>query len=184
MYVSPCVVVLGFRCGLVISNEENLTVTFHQILPPQEIHIGFSTTDALLSRAIRAIRREPVSHAWILHRAYGGMCVMESEWRGFRVVDFDFFRSENRICDVVQVTERMKKLGLDPQERVDAMRKELGDKYDVRSLFGFVIPGLVRGQSPRQLFCAEACVRFAPQLFPGADPERTSPWELHKLLTA
>lgn len=156
--------------------------------------IGFSTPRAfsLASLAIRLRTRQPgvtlrdtPSHTWLRHEAYNGTYVMESEWRGFRVISYEHFQQDNRVIAEVNVEPLLEKLGVDPWERVSGMAAWLGDSYDWRSLLAFLLPVLARGQSPRALLCSEAVVRGFPELFPGVNPERATPAELMvKLLKA
>ena len=61
--------------------------------------IGFSTTDALLSRLIRRLTRSKVSHAWLVYHDvdFDREMVMEAVGAGFRIVPLDKFARHNRI---------------------------------------------------------------------------------------
>jgi hypothetical protein len=149
------------------------------------VAIGFSTTQKLSSRLIRWRTRQPglpaketPSHAWILHEAYGGQYVMSAEWNGFVVVSYEQFRADNRIIEVVPVVERMAFIGVDARVRVFEVAEWLGTNYDWAGLLRFVVPRLIRGQSPKALLCSEAAARAFKELFPGMDPERSSPSSL------
>lgn len=146
------------------------------------IAIGFSTTDKLLSRLIRwktsipeLKPEETPSHVWILHDAYGSEYVMQAEWYGFGVISFEHFKKTNRVIDVISVSDMLAWRNVDARARVFEAAEWLGDGYDFWHMLGFVLPALAHGDSPKQLMCSEAVVRFAPELFPGVNPERASP---------
>jgi hypothetical protein len=149
------------------------------------VAIGFSTTDAWTSRAIRYFTRdaalkpeESPSHAWLLHEAYGSLYVMEAEWRGFRVISYDYFKTQNRVIETHSVVDLLANKGINVRSRVFEMAERLGDAYDWVHFFTFLWPMLSTGQSTKTLLCSEAIVRFAPELFPGVDPERARPSQL------
>lgn len=107
---------------------------------------------------------------------------MEAEWRGFRVISYEQFKRGNRIIDVVPVVDRLAFLGVDARSRVFKAAEWLGDVYDWTGIFRFMVPKLVRGQSPRALLCSEAVVRAFHDLFPGVNPETASPASLLSFL--
>jgi hypothetical protein len=142
----------------------------------------FSTTSAITSAVIRWKTGDPCSHASVLHDAYGGLFVMEAEWRGFRLVPWKFFQERNRIVAVVSLDGLLQAMGIDPRERVNFAASWLGDEYGWAELFGQVVPALLRFSSPKALLCSEVLVRLAPELFPGVDPERSDPGMLRRQL--
>jgi hypothetical protein len=142
--------------------------------------IGFSTTNGLISRLIRWWDKSSVSHAWILVEAFGGQYVMEAECRGFRLVSYAHFQETSRIVYVHELDDCVS-----TKEAVNRAAEWLGDSYDYRGLFKFLLRSLKfwRGIStPKKMFCSEAVVRFAPELFPGVDPEWATPKQLMQIL--
>ncbi|OHD18498.1 MAG: hypothetical protein A2Y38_13845 [Spirochaetes bacterium GWB1_59_5] len=144
------------------------------------IGVGFSSTDAFLSRAIRAFSRDPglpdkeqPSHMWILHDAYGTECVMGEEWTGFGVVTYKWFAKRNRIIHVIPAQPTLSRIHVDARARVDAAAEFLGDGYDFIGLLGHVFKALRHLKSPKRMICQEAVQRFFPELF----PSRLGLWE-------
>jgi hypothetical protein len=147
-----------------------------------EVSIGFSTTNSLISRAIRAFTGESVSHSWILHEAYGGQYVMQAEWSGFQVVSWSHFRAKNKVVEVVPVSQVLATRGIDARARVMGMAEYLGDAYDFWAMLAHLIPPLIRLASPTALICTEAIVRCFPELFPNVNPEKATPGQLRSIL--
>lgn len=149
------------------------------------VAIGFSTSSSSISTAIRwktkvpeLSKKEMPSHAWILHEAYGDEYVMQAEWTGFGVISYSHFKKENTILQVIPIAEKMALFGVDARARVCEAAEWLGDSYDWWSLLRFVVPKLIRGDSPKALLCTEAVVRAFPELFPGMGPEGKSAAQL------
>jgi hypothetical protein len=144
------------------------------------VAVGFSTTNAPISRLIRLVTREPVTHAWILHEAYGSNYVMEASlFAGFRVVSYQWFRKHNQVFHVEPVAERLQFIGVDARARVNRVAEELGDAYDVWNFVGYVLPKLLAFRSPTKLLCTEVMIRyFVPEFCKGLDPERTTAGQL------
>ncbi len=156
--------------------------------------IGFSTTDALLSRLIRRLTRSEVSHAFLVYRDvdFDRVMVMEAVGAGFRVVPFDKFEQHNRIVEIVTPRHPI-------DEGLKAAVDWLGEAYDTSGLIGMGLLLLFRGlrrrtrrlrnliASPRALFCSEAVARACRACaYPGFDrePETTTPQDLYAFFQA
>ena len=156
--------------------------------------IGFSTTDALLSRLIRRLTRSKVSHAWLVYRDvdFDREMVMEAVGAGFRIVPLDKFAQHNRIVEIVTPRHPI-------DEGLKAAVDWLGEGYDARGLVGMGLLLLVRAlrrrtrrvrnlfASRRALFCSEAVARACrASAYPGfdRDPETTSPQDLYAFFEA
>ncbi len=156
--------------------------------------IGFSTTDALLSRLIRRLTRSSVSHAWLVYRDvdFDREMVMEAVGAGFRIVPLDKFAQHNRIVEIVTPRHPI-------DEGLKAAVDWLGEGYDAKGLVGMALLLLLRAfrrrtrrarnliASPRALFCSEAVARACRACaYPGfeRDPETTSPQDLYAFFQA
>jgi hypothetical protein len=156
--------------------------------------IGFSTTDALLSRLIRRLTRSRVSHAWLVYRDvdFDREMVMEAVGAGFRIVPLDKFARHNRIVEIVTPRYSI-------DEGLKAAVDWLGEGYDRRGLVGMALLLLFRAlrrrtrgvrnliASPRALFCSEAVARACRASgYPGfeRDPETTTPQDLYAFFQA
>jgi hypothetical protein len=157
--------------------------------PLEPTRIGFSTTDHLSSRMIRALSGSEVSHAFLVYRDadFDRDMVMEAVAQGFRIVPFDKFQRQNRVVALYAPRHPI-------DEGLRAAVDWLGDEYDVGGLFGMALVVLRRWverrvrhlrnplASSRSLFCSEAvawaCVAAG---YPGfdLDPESTSPQDLY-----
>jgi hypothetical protein len=158
--------------------------------PPLEpTRIGFSTTDHLSSRLIRALSGSEVSHAFLVYRDadFGRDMVMEAVARGFRIVPFDKFQQHNRVVALYAPLHPI-------EDGLRAAVDWLGDEYDVGGLLGMAVVALRRWlerrvrnlrnplASSRSLFCSEAVARACvASRYPGfdLDPESTSPQDLY-----
>jgi len=156
----------------------------------EPVRVGFSTTNALLSRLIRRLTRSRASHAFLVYRDvdFERDMVMEAVGNGFRIVPYDGFRRHNTV--VAEFT---------PAHPVDrGLRRAvdwLGAAYDARGLLGMALVLVVRWlrlrsrsvrlrnplAASRALFCSEAVARAC--LWSGypafdLDPESTTPQDL------
>ncbi len=154
--------------------------------------IGFSTTNALLSRIIRRLTGSKVSHAFLVYWDvdFEREMVMEAMGRGFRIVPFDKFRQHNRVVGVFTPRHSIER-GL--RRAVDW----LGADYDARGLLGMVLVLVARWftlrrrrnpfGSSRAFFCSEAVARACVwSEYPGfdLDPEATTPKDLFDFFSA
>lgn len=160
---------------------------YSQGMPP--ITIGFSTTNKLVSRAIRLITRAPCSHAWIsfADATLGFRMVMQAEWWGYEIRPWARWAAENKL--VAEFEPRGPAL-------LPALRKlarDLGSKYDfISAMWAGIAAWFSRwrkarlsirpSRTPHQLMCSEAVVRFLINAGfdfpPGVDPELVSPGDL------
>jgi hypothetical protein len=156
----------------------------------EPVRVGFSTTNAWLSRLIRKLSRSRVSHAFLVYGDvdFGRDMVMEAVGNGFRIVPYSGFEKHNTV--VAQITPAFPiEKGL--QEAVNW----LGAGYDTGGLVGMawlmvkrwfrLRARSVRTRNPlassRALFCSEAVARACLwSEYPGfdLDPESTSPQDL------
>ncbi len=160
----------------------------------EPVRIGFSTTDALLSRMVRALTRSKVSHAFLVYFDvdFDRDMVMEAVGAGFRIVPLDRFARHNRIVDVV--TPRFP-----IDEGLRAAVDWLGESYDAPGLLGMALLLAFRAlrrrtrrvrnllASRRALFCSEAVARACRACrYPGfdRDPEITTPQDLYAFFSA
>jgi hypothetical protein len=150
------------------------------------IAIGFSTSDWWISRLIRWFTNSTVSHVWILHEAYGSQYIMEATASGFRIMEYERFKRANKVIYTHNILEDFEELNIDPSTRLNNTARWLGDKYDFLGVLKFLLKPLKiwKGMStPRKLQCSEAISRhFAPELFPGLDPEWSTPELLYSAL--
>jgi hypothetical protein len=156
--------------------------------------IGFSTTNALLSRLIRRLTGSRVSHAFLVYRDvdFDREMVMEAVGAGFRIVPLDKFARHNRIVGIVT-----------PRHPIDEGLRSavdwLGEGYDAPGLVGMAVLLAVRAlrlrtrrmrnllASRRALFCSEAVARACRACaYPGfdRDPETTTPQDLYAFFEA
>ncbi len=156
--------------------------------------IGFSTTDALLSRLIRRFTRSKVSHAFLVYFDvdFDREMVMEAVGAGFRIVPLDKFAKHNRVVEIVT-----------PRHSIDEGLKTavdwLGQGYDTKGLVGMAFLLAMRALRRRtrrvrnlfasraSLFCSEAVARAClASRYPGftQDPETTSPQDLYAFFEA
>jgi len=153
-----------------------------------EVIVGFSTTDKLMSRIIRWITRGKSSHAWLrywddtlqLHM------VLQAELHGYETIPWDKWKSKNRLIAAFEPN------GKNITNGVRFIAKSLGADYDFRSA---VWTGLKRWfrkkskralHSPKKLMCSEAVVRALQhsgiECVANFDPETTSPVEIYTAL--
>jgi hypothetical protein len=153
--------------------------------------IGFSTTSAPLSRAIRWLTRAEVSHAWFLtvDPVFGVPMVWEAGLRGFLPYPARAFWARNRVVEVVEVP------GGDWERALPLMGTWLGRQYDVRGLLGGLV--VLAGRWLRRkwrnpsvgaghLFCSEVVAHLLQLAkVPGAAelcPDEVTPQELRQFL--
>ena len=156
--------------------------------------IGFSTTDALLSRLIRWLTRSKVRHAFLVYFDvdFDREMVMEAVGAGFRIVPLDKFAQHNRIVDVVTPRHPI-------DEGLKAAVDWLGESYDAPGVIGMGLLLALRAlrrrarrvrnllATRRALFCSEAVARACQAChYPGfdRDPETTSPQDLYAFFEA
>lgn len=155
--------------------------------------IGFSTTQALLSRVIRFFTRSPVSHAFLVYRDvdFEREMVMEAVGAGFRIVPLDRFEKHNTVVRIFTPRHPI-------DEGLRAAVDWLGESYDSGGLLGMALLLLARSlklrlkrrnvlASSRSLFCSEAVARACrASRYPGfrLDPETTSPQDLFAFFSA
>lgn len=160
----------------------------------EPVRIGFSTTDAWLSRFIRWVTGSKVSHAFLVYRDvdFERVMVMEAVGAGFRIVPLDKFAKHNRIVGIVT-----------PHHPIDEGLKTavdwLGEGYDAGGIVGMAILLAARAlrrrtrgarnflANRRALFCSEAVARACRACaYPGfdRDPETTTPQDLYAFFMA
>lgn len=156
--------------------------------------IGFSTTDALLSRLVRWLTRSEVSHAFLVYFDvdFDRDMVMEAAGAGFRIVPLDKFARHNRIVEIVTPRHPI-------DEGLKAAVDWLGEGYDAPGLVGMGFLLAFRAlrrrtrrvrnliASRRALFCSEAVARACRACrYPGfdRDPETTTPQDLYAFFQA
>jgi hypothetical protein len=147
--------------------------------------IGFSTTGSLFSRAIRWFTGSKVSHVFILHEAYGGLYVMDATpGSGFRLVGYGQFFEENTVVYIHEITQDLLHANVAIDERLDRAASWLSYPYDYCNILWLALRLCRVGKisTPRSMQCAEAVVRFAPELFPSVGPESATPHDLMKIL--
>lgn len=150
------------------------------------ILVGFSTSNALVSRAIRWFTRSKVSHTFLLFpdSAFGSYMVMEAIGAGFSLRTYESFKKDNTVVDLLAP-----KVPLDAG--LQAAASWLGERYDVSGLLGMALVMLGRWvgrkwrnplQSSSAMFCSEVNVRILQEAgYPGAkdlDPASMSPADL------
>lgn len=161
----------------------------------EPVRIGFSTTNALLSRLIRRLTGSRASHAFLVCRDvdFERDMVMEAVGDGFRIVAYDRFQRHNTVVAELAPAHSIER-GL--RRAVDW----LGSAYDTRGLAGMLVVLIrrwlrlrtrsVRLRNPfarsRALFCSEAVARACRWAdYPGfdLDPESTTPQDLLDFFT-
>lgn len=160
----------------------------------EPVRIGFSTTDAVLSRLIRWTTGSSVSHAFLVYRDvdFDRVMVMEAVGAGFRIVPLDKFEKHNRVVALVTPRHAI-------DEGLKAAVEWLGEAYDKGGLVGMGLLLLLRAfrlrirrvhnflANRRTLFCSEAVARACrASRYPGfhLDPETTTPQDLFAFFDA
>ena len=154
------------------------------------IKIGFSTSKALTSRAIRWATRSRVSHTFLLVEGsfFGQDMVMEAVASGFRLVPFATFKKQNEIVTLITPVVPLDK-------GVEEAVNWLGERYNFEGIFGmlFVLLGRWLGRkwrnpfrSANSLFCSEVNTLVVKESgYPGTaglDPFSTDPEDLEECL--
>ncbi len=102
------------------------------------INICFSTTDALLSKAIRWFTGSTVSHSFITFRdrTLNRIMVMQASGHGYQIIPWARWETHNILVSRFQVPEKVtEKCQL---FALRALARHIGDGYDARGLFGFI----------------------------------------------
>ena len=127
------------------------------------VHIGFSTTGGWLSRIIRRITGSPVSHSFVVYHstAFGKDMVLEASGKGFRVMAWRRFDTENKLVAMY----RLKVDDAVVREALGKLADRLGDAYDTLSLVGYLLKKWFRLKrvpfdSRKKLVCSEAVALF------------------------
>jgi hypothetical protein len=153
-----------------------------------DIVVGFSTTNHVLSKIIRVVTRSKASHAWIgfYDKTLGMHMVMQAELFGFEVVPFKRWKRSNTIVSVF-TSETLNLTG-----GLKYLACSVGLDYDFKSA---LLVGLKRWfsklinkpkDSPSKLMCSEAVSRMLE--FSGAkcigpfNHETVSPGQLMDVL--
>ena len=155
--------------------------------------IGFSTTNALLSRLVRRLTRSRVSHAFLVYRDvdFDREMVMEAVGAGFRIVPLDKFAKHNRLVRIFTPRHSI-------DEGLKAAVDWLGEGYDAPGLVGMgllVLGRLLRLRlgtrnllaRSRSLFCSEAVALACRSCgYPGFrfEPDTTTPEDLFAFFSA
>ena len=128
------------------------------------ISICFSTTDNLVSRAVRWFTQSDMSHCYITFRdqTLDRVMIMESDWGGFTMVPWD--------SPTIKGKQLIARYTINAEEavQVEAVRglvDFLGTGYDYMSLVALAIRRLRKGferpfTSPTKLICSESVVKF------------------------
>jgi hypothetical protein len=127
------------------------------------VHIGFSTTGGWLSRIIRRMTGSPVSHSFVVYHssAFGKDMVLEASGKGFRVMAWRRFDTENKLVAMY----RLKVDDAVVREALGKLADRLGDAYDTLSLIGYLLRKWFRLKrvpfdSRKKLVCSEAVALF------------------------
>jgi hypothetical protein len=155
--------------------------------------VGFSTTDALLSRLVRRLSRSRVSHAFLVYRDvdFDREMVMEAVGAGFRLLPLDKFARHNSIVRIFTPRHSL-------DEGLKAAVDWLGEGYDAPGLLGMGLLLVARSLRIRvksrnflarssSLFCSEAvALACRTARYPGFrfEPETTTPEDLFAFFAA
>jgi hypothetical protein len=155
------------------------------------IKIGFSTSKALTSRAIRWVTRSRVSHVFLLveDSFLGQDMVMEAIASGFQLIPYSNFKSGNEIVTLITPVVPL-------DDGVKKATDWLGEKYNFEGLAGMllVLAGRWLGRkwrnplrSAHSVFCSEVATMILQSVnYPGVmdlDPQSTDPEDLEECLT-
>lgn len=149
------------------------------------IRVGFSTTDSLLSRLIRKLTKQSVSHNFFVVTMFGVDMVVEASFFGLRATPLVR----------VQANKHEQIIILTPQYDLTAgftrLLYHLGEAYDFNGLLGmaWVMLGRWFGKKWRnpvrsvsEMFCSEAIARaMVWSNYPGyvdVDPNSVAPGDL------
>jgi hypothetical protein len=150
------------------------------------VRIGFSTSDAWISKVIRWWTRAPVSHVFLIYHSncLGQDMVLDVAFSGFRVLPLELFSRQNTVLHIIEP-----EVDLTPGMRVVA--RWLGKPYDWRAFVAFnrwfkafrANPS----ENPKSIICTEAVIHaLRISGYPGAaclGPKTTTPAELLAFLT-
>jgi len=159
---------------------------------PTTVKVGFSTSNKLVSRAIRFFTRGKVSHTWLLvsDSFLGEDMVMQATMGGFQMLTFEAFRKHHKIVAIFDLNHPI-------IPGIQRVTQWLGFRYDYFGFFGaaFVVMGRWFKRKWRNpfddsnaLFCSEVVVdalKFGG--FPGTelfDSSTTDPQMLLAFLSA
>ena len=154
------------------------------------IKIGFSTSKALTSRAIRWVTRSRVSHVFLLveDSFLGQSMVMEAIGSGFQLIPYTNFQTGNEIVTLITPVVPL-------EDGVKKATAWLGEKYNFEGLAGMllVLAGRWLGRkwrnplrSAHAVFCSEVATMILQSVnYPGVmnlDPQSTDPEDLEEVL--
>jgi len=155
------------------------------------ISIGFSTSNHLLSKAIRKLTASRVSHAFLIFddTALGGRLIAEASLGGFRLVTAEHFARDNVIVQEIAPQIPLERGLHDAYDWLGVKR------YNYLGLLGNLLVLLGRRlrrswhnpfHGHKSLFCSEAIVRILQESkYPGSDqliPWDTTPQDLLEFL--
>ena len=153
------------------------------------VHIGFSTTNQLISRIIRFFTGSKVSHCFMLFELFEQAWVLEAGFFGISLKPLKKFQKSDTVVALVPVPLA--------EEDVARAMQALGEKYDFGGLLGSIFPLIGKWfkqkwknpwNNSKALFCSEFCLKSLQEAgFPGADqldPASTTPQDLLDFLTA
>jgi hypothetical protein len=159
----------------------------------EPVRVGFSTTNALLSRLVRRLSRSKVSHAFLVYRDvdFEREMVMEAVGAGFRIVPLEKFAKHNTLVRIFTPRHPL-------DEGLKAAVDWLGEGYDAPGLIGMgllLLARLLRLRvrtrnllaRSRSLFCSEAvALACRASRYPGFsfEPETTTPEDLFAFFSA
>ena len=151
------------------------------------VTIGFSTTNKLISSFIREITKSPCSHAWIAFDSIDleTRVVVQAEWYGYEIIPLWRWRRNN-----ILVAE-FEPITIDLNPSLPRLAQYLGAKYDYEAailsgLFPYFTEYMKRYlksnfKDPSKLMCAESVIRLLQprcDCVKDLDPELTTPKEL------
>jgi hypothetical protein len=152
--------------------------------------IVFSTTNHLLSRAIRWLTSSQVSHCSIHAEMAGVPVVIEATIGGVRIIPLSKWATGNTVVGSFEPR-------LDMISGLAHAVEHVGDRYDYVGLLGYIPVLLARWlrlrcrnplASPSAMVCAELILHLdhggnVPE-WRGLDPEATTPQDLLSAMTA
>lgn len=158
--------------------------------PP--IGIFFSTSQHLVSKAIRLVTRSRVSHAGIIYydESLAIPVVMHATGVGFHILPLKKFLKDNLI--IASYTSRHEgRLAMGLHQ----VARRLGDHYDFEGVLGFLLVYIGRWLHKKwrnpfrdsgRMFCSEMVVVMLQDaaFFSDLDPETTSPEDLMQRLNS
>ena len=154
----------------------------------QRVRVGFSTSNALISRVIRFFSGQRFSHAFLIYedRDFGGQYVMEAAWDGYRLIHRDDALRDATLVVILDPKHDLSKI-------LEVSGRWLGSRYDYAGLVGAALVTVARWartkirnpmQDAKSVFCSESIVVGLQQIgYPGAerlDAASTTPTDLFK----